>query len=493
MDPSDRPKSPPNVSRRDAFFLAAVGVAGLAACEDDSVTPGPQGEDGPQGEPGKAGAAGPQGPQGPQGPAGPAGPEGPEGPAGTSAGVVNALDFGATGDGETDDTAALQAAIDEAQKTGALLMIPAGNYRISDTLLVTARISIVGAGYQSDQGQLYASEVVKATSGFLGTTLLPPPGKTALNVTTNDSVCLSDFMILWPSTAFPAAQSGVAGIDMRSTDGNHANTASVVQRVCVYGADRGLVFTNCTNFMMLHCVVLMSQTYGVVVTTLEGPPYFRNAADWLIQGNTFYSGSAFNMYAASIYIQGCAGRIIGNKLQPAAGYVQPYTSVGIAVVPSLDLKERIIEPLTITGNSIEGSLYGIYYYQNAPSDATATLGVISGNQIWCIVPIKIHTNGNYSAVNLPLGVWVVGLSITGNTLQMQGNKAFGIDADGLMLATIVGNVFCITQNTEPGDGGTGVRLGPHTQGVTVQGNAYLDGMVKVNDQGVGNLIGVAAP
>src|SRR5262249_27258179 len=57
--------------------------------------------------------------------------------------VVNAKDFGARGDGDInnintghDDTAALQAALDYCMSIGAKLFIPAGVYRLTDTLQI---------------------------------------------------------------------------------------------------------------------------------------------------------------------------------------------------------------------------------------------------------------------------------------------------------------------------------------------------------------------
>lgn len=50
--------------------------------------------------------------------------------------TVSAKDFGATGDGVTDDTAALQAAINHAMETGNTLLINSGIYVISSPLLI---------------------------------------------------------------------------------------------------------------------------------------------------------------------------------------------------------------------------------------------------------------------------------------------------------------------------------------------------------------------
>ena len=55
-------------------------------------------------------------------------------------------DFGAKGDGMTDDTNAFQAAIDSAEVQGNTVHIPAGNYKITQTLSVPAGVQLKGAG-----------------------------------------------------------------------------------------------------------------------------------------------------------------------------------------------------------------------------------------------------------------------------------------------------------------------------------------------------------
>lgn len=56
--------------------------------------------------------------------------------------TISVKDYGATGNGTTDDTAAIQAALN----TGKTIYLPAGEYKISATLLPTATSSLVGEG-----------------------------------------------------------------------------------------------------------------------------------------------------------------------------------------------------------------------------------------------------------------------------------------------------------------------------------------------------------
>lgn len=50
--------------------------------------------------------------------------------------VISVLDYGATGDGATDDTAAIQAALDAVPEAGAVVYVPAGVYRLSASLVI---------------------------------------------------------------------------------------------------------------------------------------------------------------------------------------------------------------------------------------------------------------------------------------------------------------------------------------------------------------------
>ena len=61
--------------------------------------------------------------------------------------TVSVKDFGAVGDGTTNDTAAIQAAIDAiAAAGGGAVLVPRGNYRLQSTLTIPGLVRLVGEG-----------------------------------------------------------------------------------------------------------------------------------------------------------------------------------------------------------------------------------------------------------------------------------------------------------------------------------------------------------
>lgn len=81
--------------------------------------------------------------------------------------VFNAKDYGATGDGNTDDTAALQAAIDAVPSTGGTLYLPHGTYVISSQLVLKSYLMIRGDGMNSTAIQ----QINSAAHGLYGMTV----------------------------------------------------------------------------------------------------------------------------------------------------------------------------------------------------------------------------------------------------------------------------------------------------------------------------------
>ena len=117
-------------------------------------TDGEKGATGPQGNKGDTGATGPQGNQGVQGATGPQGPAGTltdftqDGTSAVARNVYTKLkevfsvkDFGATGNGSTDDYSAITAAI--AASAGKTLIFPKGTYSVSQTIIFDKSDTII--------------------------------------------------------------------------------------------------------------------------------------------------------------------------------------------------------------------------------------------------------------------------------------------------------------------------------------------------------------
>jgi hypothetical protein len=73
--------------------------------------------------------------------------------------------FGAAGDGATDDTAALQRAIDAAAEQGGVVYLPPGHYRVSGSLTVKPGVTVRGAHDAPAAIEPLVGTVIQATGG----------------------------------------------------------------------------------------------------------------------------------------------------------------------------------------------------------------------------------------------------------------------------------------------------------------------------------------
>ena len=142
--------------------------------------------------------------------------------------MLSVTDFGAVGDGKTDNAPAIQAAIDQAQREYRAVYVPAGIYRVDTGLVVNttaknaakysvgtphwrvAPLRMVGEGATNGMGQsvIFAGGPMSAVLTYAsrqpgtGATQFPPPNTTynhALEQLTLDANGVANFSVYAPS------------------------------------------------------------------------------------------------------------------------------------------------------------------------------------------------------------------------------------------------------------------------------------------------------
>lgn len=171
--------------------------------------------------------------------------------------TVSVKDFGAVGDGVTDDTAAIQAAIDYLagagpSSVGGTVFIPAGEYRITSSIVSTVA---------SPEGQ-----VGIRGAGQFATIIKPDGNFTAIKLQTS-YVTSGDFSIEWPETAMASIPTTRIGVEFAS--GDFQVSYATIENITVRYAYTGYLLQDWTG-----------QPYGTVfLTTLYKLTAFR-CANW---------------------------------------------------------------------------------------------------------------------------------------------------------------------------------------------------------------------
>jgi hypothetical protein len=313
--------------------------------------------------------------------------------------AVSVKDFGAVGDGTTNDTAAMQAA----HNTGKVVFYPNGRYKFT-----TITISSGGIVGESKATILDSTDATTAD-------LITYTGGDSTGLLVNELGALfSDFYLRVNTVTQKASGAGIK-INPGTTNENYT---SLITNVEVRNVPTSIFTTNSSFITISNCYFSFYSDYGIWED--NNVAAFEDNGDNGIINNCFYTNRPNGI---GIKYRGGGGRIIGNKINQGL--------IGIDISPLRSTSIVLIE-----ANSIEGQTNAcIRFFTEAGAAATAfTQVTIIGNQI----------NG-YAATGsaiqiLPTAYILYQLLISNNIIQFYTDLANAVDVRNTSDFIFSGNI-----------------------------------------------------
>lgn len=358
--------------------------------------------------------------------------------------IVSVKDFGAVGNGTTDDTTAVQAAIN----AGGSIYFPPGTYKLSSQITYTmpttsSSITIFGAGPG-------ISKLVWAAGGGLQINYLGQ----------FNTAHVRDLEFLTTS-----ANVGV-GLNLNQQAAsipNPANTAISDVTNCVFRGSDGYAGVYYWSVGVQCQGVSFVNFYGVDVTgfnTIGGIGVLMQGTATVIPVIYKFQSCKFNYVTYGIsygnYVQG----VSVNQCEFTGGQ---YGIISLASLSGLDL-------LSVTGSQFDVSIAGILTNTFIPgTQITNCFFIVSSN----CVGINLNQAGLYN--------------IIGNEFHPDGTPT---NAIGIAIGTTVSSYpGVITGNTIFGMSNSGIYLAAGSTAVNVQSNVYLTNGTNITNLGTSNTLG----
>lgn len=260
----------------------------------------------------------------------------------TTEGVRDVLDFGAKGDGTTDDTTAIAAAITAATAINGEVLFPAGIYKVTSSLnLTNCSVSLVGVGVASNIKWAggTTTAVVEASGWSLGRIenlrISGQPGVGANKalaairfLSPSGHVCFMDSVrnvTIGPITGDTQDTTFAAGILFDSAQDRNNDSIEMANLRIKY-CDTGIDFNGCTqavdnpmrNLRILSCTVGMNFTAHAC---FENVQFSGNTTDMTVSAAATVTGKQVTSELASRYAVVTGGQtafgIDGGYFQPS--------------------------------------------------------------------------------------------------------------------------------------------------------------------------------
>lgn len=373
---------------------------------------------------------------------------------------ISVKDFGAKGDGATDDTATIQAAINSLTSGGALYF-PPGNYKITATLNAPAgvnNVTLYGAGNASKifSTTNYISLIlISQVSGWVVEKLYllgPGNGRQIANqygsgvIFDRSTACQVRFCRIEKCGNWDGVGSGVGGVwDSNSIDCTVSNNLII----------------NCNNGYnqdgFLGGVIANQPRGGLVI----GNQFITNRAHALTENGTVAVGAGpLPPGAATImgnYFEGHSAESITAGLERYG--IKMFSSAGTVTM----------------GNRLQGCYDGIIVSTNDQN------GVVSGNEVSGSSRYGIWVHDENAQGDVPTGTSVTGnvvfgsanhgiYSQAGDAIQISGNRVISSTGDGINVSS---GHTSVTSNHITGAAIAGVNINGATGSVQVSGNYLL--------------------
>jgi len=380
-----------------------------------------------------------------------------------SSGWHDVKQYGAKGDGTSDDAAAIAAASHGIPRSGGVLYLSPGDYAIRSTIVLRSGVSLRGAG-------MGVTRIIQAAGANLSS---------LVSYSAASFVTVSDLTL----------------------DGNKAANSVRI--------DGLLNFDNSSDVVVRNCEFKDTVGHATVGVALR---FARENKRILLDGNYVHdSGSVGTTPADAIYVGGSSIRIVNNLIVGASDTGIVYEAVGASLEAPSDhavIANNTIRntpggiavdaaiagtygaTTTVTGNTIEGvhAVNGasIFVYKGARGKSQTAVSVVAnvirnsteGHGILLDGVSEVAVNGNVLSFISPQkakhGITVLRssrVSVAGNTIHGAGGN--GISLQGTTNTTVTGNIIGDANLAAVGGVGIDVRdgMGVRSDGIVVVGNS----------------------